>query len=466
MATPSTIKDLQDLRRDLAAEMRKMADSVAIGEKFTAEQQVQWEKVNADYQECVRLLDIKQAAQKAIDDTTAPSGNTGNAGRGNVSHEPAPVRRKEDDPDFYDPARADRDFQLAVSAWVLNKTEPDCVTEEHKRACRRFGVQPANRELRLRLSPTTQQFERRQRLFRTKKADAAYEESRALSTQVGQSIGYTVAPLFNADIESALLYYGPMVQIATPIRTTTAATYPMPTDNETSKTGAYTDENTAVTTTEGVTINVVNFGAYKATTNAILVPYEAFRDSAIDLNGYLSSKLGERLGRFINTEATTGSVKCKGIVTTATAGVTTASSSAIAMDEVLALVHQIDPAYRDMPGTGFMFNDAILLALRKLKDGEGRYLWSAGTTASEPDRLWGKPYYINNDMAGTMATTAITMLFGHLPHYHLRTVSEIRLTMSDQRYWESDQTAFAAYMYFDGNLVDAGTHPVKKLTHV
>lgn len=461
------LRDLQALRTDLANQMKAMRDLLT-GDKreFSAEENEKWEKLNKDYDAVCKQIEISLRVDEALRETGDSSGNVGKAGRGDKK---APDDAGERRDHRHDQEDADRDFQLAMSAWVLTHTKPSELaknTEHYERACRRFGVNPMDKELSIRLSPTTQLFERRQRLFRMRKPDAAYEESRALSTHVGGSIGFTIAPLFNADIESALLYYGPMMQVATPIRTSTAATYPVPTDNETAKTGAYTDENTAVSTGEGVTVNVVNFGAYKATTNAILVPFEAFRDSAINLNGYLSAKLGERLGRFMNAETTTGATKCKGIVTAAAAGITTASSTAIAMDEVLALIHAIDISYRTMPGTGFMFHDQILLALRKLKDGEGRYLWSNGTTASEPDRLWGFPYFVNNNMASTIESGAVTILFGNLPKYHIRTVADIRITMTDQRYWESDQTAFAAYMYFDGNLIDAGTNPVKKLTQV
>lgn len=464
-----TIKDLQLRRNDLAAEMRKMADLLTPEHpKFTAEQEEQWKKLNKEYDETRAAIEVKVTADKAHADTTAPSGNIGNAGKSDFDGNPA-NRQNTDGGSERDNRNAElieRDHQLAVRAWVLSKSDPDLVTEEHVRACRRFGISPRARHFDLRLSPNERSFRDKQRLFQLRRPDIAYLESRAQSTAVGSLGGYLVAPLFSAEIESAMLYYGPMMQVATPIRTSTAGNFPMPTDNETAATGAYTDQNETNTTEDNVSVGVINFGAYKVTSLVVKVPYEAFRDMAIDLNSYLADKLGERIGRFINTQCTTGSTKAKGIVTKATAGITSASSSAITFDEILGLQHSVDLAYRNRPGAGFMFHDTINLGVRKLKNGVGDYLWSNGTTADAPDRLCGKPYYINNDMASILVSGAIPMIFGDLAKYHIRTVGAIRLMVSDQAFWTSDQIAFQAYVEFDGDLVDAGTHPVKKLTQV
>lgn len=453
------IKELQEKRGQLAAEIRKLADVVNGDDKrpWTAEEEKRWEAVNKDYDANLKQIEISERASKVEADARIVP--TSNIGRDDFSGQDSLPTE-----DRSGPVDHDGDLRRGLAAWANLRIDPSRVSEDDMKAAKRAGIDPRARETVIKLAPDIDTFERRQRLFRTRKPDVAYEESRALSTKLGQSVGFSIAPIFNSSVESALLYYGPMLQLATPIRTATAADYPMMTENETSKSGSYTDENTALTTDEDVTIRTTVFGAYKATTNAILVPMEAFRDSAIDLNSFLAAKLGERLGRFINTETTTGAVKCKGIVTDAAAGVTTASSTSIQMDEVLELLHSVDRAYREQPGFGFMFHDDILLALRKLKNGEGDYLWQAGTQAGEPDRLWNKPYYINNDMASTMATTNVTMLAGLFPKYHIRTVGDIRMTMTDQRYWEYDQVGFAAYTFFDGALLDAGTGPVKKLT--
>ncbi len=46
-------------------------------------------------------------------------------------------------------------------------------------------------------------------------------------------------------------------------------------------------------------------------------------------------------------------------------GITTAGATTITYDNIVDLVHSVDPAYR--AGARFMFNDTVLASIRKLK---------------------------------------------------------------------------------------------------
>ena len=56
----------------------------------------------------------------------------------------------------------------------------------------------------------------------------------------------------------------------------------------------------------------------------------------------------------------------------------------------------MDPAYRKR--ASFMMADSSLKVIKKLKDGIGRPLWSAGLAEAEPDTINGYPYAINQDL--------------------------------------------------------------------
>lgn len=373
-------------------------------------------------------------------------------------------RGRKSDPAIETPAKpavSDDELGRGLRAWALSKSKPSLVRDEDIAIAKRIGFHPGDNEITLRMA-CDDSIQRRQMMFRSMSPNRAYEEARALSTQIGANGGFTIAPLFQAGVESAMLYYGPMLQVCEIIRTPTGADLPFITGNETSKTGSYIGENAAMTSTEDVDFAVTTLKSYTGTTNAILVPNALFRDSGINLSQYISGQLGERLGRFLNTESTTGSTKAKGLMTKTTAGKTAASSTTVTADEILDLVHSVDIAYR--AGAAFMMNDATALIIRKLKDGDGAYIWSNGFQAGQPDRLLGYPVYINNDMA-TAASGAKTIAFGQLNRHKIRIVQDIRLTQTDQRYWEYDQMGFAAYVDFDSNLIDAGTHPIKHMVH-
>src|SRR5262249_45286397 len=112
---------------------------------------------------------------------------------------------------------------------------------------------------------------------------------------------------------------------------------------------------------------------------------------------------------------------------------------------------------------GWMFHDSILLAVKKLKDGMGRYLFQASLAGSAPDTLDGDPIHINQSMASTIATANKTMLYGTLSNYKIRDDSEVRLRRLTERYADADQIGFVLFSRHDGNLLDAGTRPVKYL---
>jgi HK97 family phage major capsid protein len=55
------------------------------------------------------------------------------------------------------------------------------------------------------------------------------------------------------------------------------------------------------------------------------------------------------------------------------------------------------------------------------------------------------------------------MLFGALEKYIIRSVKELAILRLNERFAELGQTAFIGFARYDGNLIDAGTHPVATL---
>ena len=174
--------------------------------------------------------------------------------------------------------------------------------------------------------------------------------------------------------------------------------------------------------------------------------------------------LGERLGRIQNRRCTTGdgAAKAEGITVASTEGKEAASATALDADEIIELIHSVDPSYRSQ-GSRFMMHDSVFLQVTLLKDGEGNYLHQPGLADGSDLRVRGYPVTINQHMASSVAASAKVMLFGLLSKYLIREVSTMRLRRLVERFAEYDQTAFLALLSFDGGLLDAGTHPVKHM---
>jgi HK97 family phage major capsid protein len=153
-----------------------------------------------------------------------------------------------------------------------------------------------------------------------------------------------------------------------------------------------------------------------------------------------------------------------GVLTAATLGYTNSSTSTIAYADLIELEHSVDPEYRK--NASFMCNDSTLKAFRKLVDSGGRPLFIANGrgTAGETvgGTLDGWPVTINPAMPN-IGAGAKPLLFGDFSKYKIRRVRDVMLMRLTERYSDSQQVGFNAVLRADGNLMDAGTHPIKFL---
>ncbi|MCA7105899.1 phage major capsid protein, partial [Escherichia coli] len=92
-------------------------------------------------------------------------------------------------------------------------------------------------------------------------------------------------------------------------------------------------------------------GALKMTSKIIRVSNELLQDSAIDMEAYLARRIAERIGRgearYLIQGTGAGTPKQpKGLAASVTGTTQTAAANAVKWQEILALKHSIDPAYR------------------------------------------------------------------------------------------------------------------------
>lgn len=282
-------------------------------------------------------------------------------------------------------------------------------------------------------------------------------EFRAQSTS-NTAGGYTVPVELSNEIVKSMAAWGPMYDeaIATVITTAGGNQINIPTVNDTSVTAGAHTEGTALTDDGGkdVTFGQKQLNAYAFDTEFVRFSWELAQDSIFSMESLLGSLLGERLGRIANLQLTTGtgSSAPNGIVTASTAGKTAAAAAAIASDELIDLVHSIDPAYRMAPKVRWMFNDQTLSAIRKLKDGDGNYLWQLGNIQTgEPGRILGYTYAVNQAMAN-IGASAKPIIFGDMGKYFVRKVGSPVIGVMRERFWPD--LGIAGLIRFDGELTD------------
>jgi HK97 family phage major capsid protein len=268
------------------------------------------------------------------------------------------------------------------------------------------------------------------------------------------STGSPVPTSFYDQVLMLARHVGPMLETSTVLNTSGGENLQIP-SLATYSSGTAFAEGSAIGESDPTFNAFVTLGAYKYSFLTQL-SRELIEDAGVDVLGFLAEQTGNALGYSVNAALTTGTgtVQPNGLMTRTSAGVTggTGVTGAFTADNLIDLVYSVDTAGRTLPGTGWQMNAKAISAVRKLKDNAGQYLFSPSLSADARDLLLGYPIFENPGMADP-ATSAKSVIFGHLPSYYARTVGGLRLDRSDDYAFQNDLITFRATMRVDGNLI-------------
>ena len=276
---------------------------------------------------------------------------------------------------------------------------------------------------------------------------------------------------FYAKLITAMKYYMPLYDWATVISTPTGNELQIPTTNDTSVVAYQIAESTDLSTSAtAVTFGQVSLGAWKWTSGLVVATKEVLLDSALPLEQILANLFAIRMGRGLGAAQTTGAgtTTISGIVTgAANSSISGVAATAITRDNILDLIHSIDPAYRVMPKFALMMNDSTLSAIRKLSYGTGddRPLYQPSAMAGAPDMIEGVPVIINPHMA-SIGASAKSVICGDMSNYYIREVTgSEEMIVLRERYAELGQVGMAMLKRTDGKIINAGMNPIKYMVH-
>lgn len=218
-------------------------------------------------------------------------------------------------------------------------------------------------------------------------------------------------------------------------------------------TASWVDEEGAIPESDD-SFGQVSIGAYKLGT-MIKVSEELISDSVFDLEAYIAREFARRIGNKEEEAFFTGDGTGKPLGVLAAAGgagvgVTAAAAAAFTADEIFDLFYSLKAPYRK--NAVFFMNDSSVKALRKLKDGNGQYLWQPSLTAGTPDMLLGRPVYTSAFMPA-LAAGAKSVLFGDLSYYWVADRQGRSFRRLGELYAPTGQVGFLATQRVDGKLV-------------
>lgn len=248
-------------------------------------------------------------------------------------------------------------------------------------------------------------------------------EGKALSTAVAADGGYLIDPQTADTIRSMLVSTSSIRAIANVVNVASSSFDVLIDRSEAlsgwaTETGSITE--TATPLLERISIRLHELSAMPKASQRLL------DDSAFDVEGWLADKIATR---FIRAESDAfikgdGIDKPRGILlppkvpngtwTWGNIGYVPSGAagdfpSANAADCIVNLVYALSADYR--ANATFVMNSKTAGAVRKMKDADGRFMWSDGLALAEPARLMGYPVLICEDMPD-IAANAFAIAFG------------------------------------------------------
>ena len=193
--------------------------------------------------------------------------------------------------------------------------------------------------------------------------------------------------------------------------------------------------------------------AYKLT-DLVKVSIELLQDSMFDLEDYIGREFAYAFGA-AEEEAFcvgTGSGQPTGLFTAngGEVGVTAASSTAVTADELISLIYSLKSPYRKK--AKFLMNDETVAAIRKLKDGNGVYLWQPALQQGQPDKLMGYELY-TSPYVPTMAAGAYAIAFGDFQNYWIADRAGRTVQRLNELYSTKGQIGYVGTERVDGKII-------------
>jgi len=218
-------------------------------------------------------------------------------------------------------------------------------------------------------------------------------------------------------------------------------------------TASWVDEEGAIQESDDA-FGQVSIGAYKLAT-MIKVSEELLNDSVFNLESYIAKEFARRIGAkeeeafFIGD----GTGKPTGIFNAtggAILGVTAASLTAITLDEIMDLFYSLKSPYRK--NAVFTMNDSTVKAIRKLKDGNGQYIWQPSITAGQPDTILNRPVK-TSAYVPILGAAAKIIAFGDFGYYWVADRQGRAFKRLNELYAATGQVGFMATQRVDGKLI-------------
>jgi HK97 family phage major capsid protein len=124
------------------------------------------------------------------------------------------------------------------------------------------------------------------------------------------------------------------------------------------------------------------------------------------------------------------------------------TTTAITADGLINCMYALKSQYLNSPSCFWVFHRDVLKMIRKLKDGEGQYLWQSGLGGS-PSTILGKAYLLSEYAPSTLTSGSRVGLIGDLRFYGIAEYGQFSLQVLKELYSLENCDAFVINHHVD-----------------
>lgn len=200
------------------------------------------------------------------------------------------------------------------------------------------------------------------------------------------------------------------------------------------------------------------------------VSKKLIRASAINVDALVRQRLAYKFGVVEESAFLTGSgaMEPLGIFTASSNGISTDrdvstgnNEDSVTFDGLIECQYSLKAQYRNK--ADWLFHRDCLKQIRKLKDGEGRYIWQASTQVGSPDTLLGRPYMESEYVPSTFTTGQYVGVLGDFSKYWIADALTMTLQVLVELYALTNQNCYIGRLECDGMPVQENAFARVKL---
>lgn len=259
------------------------------------------------------------------------------------------------------------------------------------------------------------------------------EDLKALTVSSDPQAGYLAPAEMSSEFIRDLVEYSPIRRYAS-VRTTGAPAVKYP--KRTQITNAQWEGELEESQESDVAFGMLEVPIHKLTT-FVDISNELLADSGGEAEAEVRLALAEDFGQkeaiaYVNgsgVKQPEGFMQAAGMKEIINGHATNLSA-----DKLIDLLYDLPAAYRNAPGAAWTMNGTTLAAVRKLKDGQGNYLWQPSYQAGQPETILGKPVVEMVDMPD-IGSGNFPIVFGDWSAY--RIVDRLSLSILSDPYTQA-----------------------------